>query len=99
SRARASAVCTAGEQTKNPATAGLGLTRINRRSVVPGEGDLLQTLVAEPLRRSRDRLAAERLVEFHRRVVVRQRPDDQRLQPALGEIAPRRREQAAAEAE
>ena len=38
-------------------------------------------------------------VELDRRIVVRQRPDHQALQPALREIAARRGEQAAAEAE
>ena len=56
-------------------------------SALPGVGDLIERLGAEPLRRARDRAAAERAVEFDRRLVVGQRPDHEALQPALREIA------------
>ena len=50
---------------------------------LPGEGDLIERLGAEPLGGARDRAAAERAIEFHRRLVVGQRPHHQALQPAL----------------
>ena len=71
----------------------------NSESVIPGEGHLIEALFAETLRGAGDRLAAERLVELHRRIVVGQRPDHEALQSALGEVAARRGEQPAAEAQ
>src|SRR5258708_3212275 len=67
--------------------------------VLPAERHLIEALGPEALRGARDRAAAERLVERHRRIVVGQRPDHQGLQPALREIAPRRREQAPSESQ
>src|SRR5580700_9711787 len=69
------------------------------RSRVPSVGDLVERLFAEFLARPGDRAAAEGTVEFYRRFVVRQRPHDEAANPALGEVAPRRREQPATEAE
>ena len=66
---------------------------------VPGVGDLVEHLGAEPLRGARDRAAAQRAIELDRGLVVRQRPDHEALQAALREVAARRREQLAAEAE
>ena len=69
------------------------------RSAVPGVGNLVETAFAEPLRGAGHGLAAECAIELHRRIVVGQRPDHQALQAALAEVAARRGEQAAAEAE
>ena len=66
---------------------------------LPGVGDLIERLGAEPLRGAGDGAAAERAIEFHRRLVVGQRPHHQALQPALDQVLARRGEQAAAEAE
>ena len=66
---------------------------------LPGVGDLIERLGAELLRRARDRAAAERAIEFHRRLVVGQRPDHEALQAALHQILARGGEQSAAEAE
>src|SRR5690606_40722437 len=63
----------------------------------PGVGDLVERLRPEPLRRARDRAAAERAIEFNGRLVVGQRPDHHALQAALPEILARGIEQAAAE--
>src|SRR6266702_4962388 len=65
----------------------------------PGERDLVERLRAEPLRGPLDHPPAERAIEIRRRLVVGQRPDHHALQTALPEIAPRRGEQPAAEAE
>ena len=87
------------QKTKSPANAGHARSNSNSESVIPGEGDLIEALFAETLRGAGDRLAAERLVELHRRIVVRQRPDHEAFQSALGEVAARRGEQPAAEAQ
>src|SRR5204862_389744 len=63
------------------------------------ERDLIEALLPEAFGRTRHRPAAERLVETHRRVVVGERPHHEALQSALREVAPRRGEQPAAEAE
>src|SRR5689334_6343278 len=81
---------------RDPASA----ARMARKtSSIPGVGDLVEHLLAELFRRAGDRAAAEGPIELDRRLVVGQRPHDQALHPALHEIAPRRREQAPAEAE
>src|SRR5690242_15812270 len=66
---------------------------------LPGVGDLIERLAAEFLGRAGDRTAAECAIEFHRRLVVRESPHDQRAQAGLLKILARRREQAAAKAE
>ena len=66
---------------------------------LPGEGDLVERLVAEALGGARDRAAAQRAIEFDGRIVVRERPDHEAAEPALSEVAPRRREQPAPESE
>ena len=53
----------------------------------------------EALGGTRNRAAAERAIELDGRIVVGQRPDHQAAQAALGEIAPGRGEQPAAEAQ
>src|SRR5215510_5102540 len=68
-------------------------------SPVPGEGDLVEHAGAEALGGACHRLAAERAVEADGRLVVRQRPDHEALQPALHQVAARRGEQLAAEAQ
>src|SRR5947207_733940 len=68
-------------------------------SAGPGESDLVERLRPELLRGAGHHPAAERTVEFRRRVVVGERPDHHALQPALHQIAPGRGEEAAAEAE
>ena len=68
-------------------------------SVGPGKSDLVENARSEPFGGAGHRLAAERAVEFDRRLVIRQRPDDQALQAALRQVAPRRGEQLAAKAE
>src|SRR5262249_19956661 len=68
-------------------------------STCPGEGDLVEGAGAEPFGGTGHRLAAERAIEADGWLVVRQRPDHQALQPALHQVAPRRGEQLAAEAE
>src|SRR5262245_8740937 len=102
-RARSSAARTNGLSWESPATSGCRAT-IDRElgrgaSALPGERDLVEHAVAEPLGRPGDRLATQGTVEFHRRLVVRQGPDHQAFHAALGEVAPRRGEQPAAEAE
>ena len=80
------------------ACAGVGMTAgliqyvLGRRRLQPA---------VERLERQRReaRAAAERAIEFHRRLVIGQRPHHQALQAALREILARRGEQAAAEAE
>src|SRR5262249_25265763 len=69
------------------------------RSAGPGEGDFVEGAGAEPFGGTRHRLAAERPIEADGRLVVRERPDHQALQPTLHQVAPRRGEQLAAEAE
>src|SRR5262245_9279133 len=69
------------------------------RSVLPGVGDLVQGLAAEPLGGARDRAAAEIAVEIDRGFIVGQCPDHQAVHAALSEIAPRRLKQLAAKAE
>ena len=68
-------------------------------SAIPAEGDLVENARAEFFRRAGDRLAAKRAIKLDGGVVFRQRPDDQRFQPALRQVAARGGEQAAAEAE
>src|SRR5262245_33183159 len=68
-------------------------------SGAPGEGDFVQSLNAELLRRARDRTAPQRLVEVDRRLVVGERPHHQALQAALRQVAARRGEETAAEAQ
>src|SRR5690348_541215 len=68
-------------------------------SPLPGVGDLVEGLGAEAFRGTRDRAAAERTIEFHRRLVVRERPHDEAFQPALHEILARGGEQPASKAE
>ena len=58
-------------------------------SALPGEGDLIEHLGAEPLRGARDRAAAERAIEFDRRFVVGQRPHHHALQSALRHVLAR----------
>ena len=68
-------------------------------SAIPAEGDLVENARAEFFRRTGHGLAAKRAIKLDGGVVFRQRPDDQRFQPALRQVAARGREQAAAEAE
>src|ERR1700687_288033 len=68
-------------------------------SGLPGERHLVERLVAESLGGARNRAAAERAIELDGRIVVGQRPNHQAAQAALGEIAPGRGEQPAAEAQ
>src|SRR5882762_1298883 len=70
-----------------------------QRSIGPGEGDLVERLGPEFLRRARDHTAAERAVELRRGIVVGERPDHHALQAALQQVAPCGGEQPAAEAE
>ena len=77
----------------------IAASRLECRSAIPAERDLIEHAGAEFFGTARHRLAAERAVEFDRVFVFRQRPDDQRFQRALRQVAPRRGEQAAAEAE
>src|SRR5450631_3685621 len=70
-----------------------------RSSVGPGEGNLVERLRSEFLRGARDHAAAERTIKLGRWIVVGVRPDHHALQPALQQVASRRREQPAAEAE
>src|SRR6266508_3979988 len=65
----------------------------------PGEGDLVEGAPAESFGGTRHRLAAERTVEADGLLVVRERPHHQAAEPALYQVAPRRGEQLAAEAE
>src|SRR5437016_10596788 len=65
----------------------------------PGERDLVERFGPELLRGACDHAAAERAIEFRRRIVVGERPDHHALQPALDQIAPGGSEQAAAKAE
>ena len=80
-----------------------GLTGVKRfekpNSRRPAVGDLVERLCAEAIGRAGDRAAAERAIEFHRRLVVGERPYHQALQAALDQILARGGEQAAAEAE
>src|SRR5579872_5715379 len=69
------------------------------KSVRPGERDLVERLRPELLRGTRHHAPAERAIELGRRLVVGKRPDHHALQAALHQVAPRRREQAASEAE
>src|SRR5215472_12817946 len=69
------------------------------RSIAPAERDLVEHSRAEFFRGPRHRLAAQRAIELDRVFVFRQRPHDQRFQRALRQVAPRRREQAAAKAQ
>src|SRR5262249_32556626 len=68
------------------------------RPVRPSEGDLVQGARAEAFGRAGHRLAAERPVETYRLLVIRERPYDEALQPALRQVTPCRGEQLAAEA-
>ena len=58
-------------QNKMPGIARHDRQALDPISVGPGEGDLVEAAVAEPLGGSRHRLAAERAIKFHRRIVVR----------------------------
>src|SRR5258708_37098597 len=69
------------------------------RSAGRGEGDFVEGAGAEAFGGAGHRLATERPVEADRRLVVRERPEHQTLQAALHQVAPRRGEQLAAEAE
>src|SRR5262245_59778277 len=74
--------------------------RIDERvSALPGEGDLVENLAAKALGRAGDRAAAEVGVETDRGLVIRQRPDHEAAEPALGEVAAGCVEQLAAEAQ
>src|SRR6266487_2679050 len=66
---------------------------------LPGEGDFVEGAGTEAFGGAGHRLATERPVEADRRLVVRERPDHQALQAALHQVASRRGEQLAAEAE
>src|SRR5450830_1250810 len=82
-----------------PAVGSRPLSRRDRGSRLPGVGDLVEHLGAEALGRAGDRAAAERAIEFHRPLVVGERPYNQALQAALDQILARGGKQAAAEAE
>src|SRR5262249_4409486 len=69
-----------------------------KRSGPPGEGHLVEGTAAELFRRASYRAAPQRAVELNRRLVVRQSPDDQAFQTALGEVAASRGKKTAAEA-
>src|SRR5262249_23273187 len=68
-------------------------------SALPSVGNLIERLGPKTLRGTRHRATAQRTIQFHRRLVVRQRPDDESLEPALDQVLARRGEQAAAETE
>src|SRR5713226_6858406 len=68
-------------------------------SAIPGECDLIEHAGSEPLGGARHRLARERAVKADCRLVVRERPDHQALQPALHQVTPCRGKELAAEAE
>src|SRR5581483_2765473 len=70
----------------------------NQASAVPAVGDLVEHARTEAFGGTGNRPATEGAIEFHRRVVVRERPDHQALHPALHEIAAGGAEQATAEA-
>src|SRR6195256_6901052 len=70
-----------------------------RNSIGPGEGDLVERLGPEFLRRARDHAATEGAVKLRRDMVVGERPDPHALQAALQQVAPCGSEQPAAEAE
>jgi hypothetical protein len=72
--------------------------RSRRRSRLPGVGQV-ERLFAEFLAGPGDRTAAERSVEFDRRLVVRQDSHHEAANLALSEVTPDRREQPAPEAE
>src|SRR5262249_27304940 len=77
------------------ARASRAMTR--RSSGVPGEGDLVEGLLAESLRGAGDRAPAERAVKLDGGIVVGERPNHETAQAALGKIAPRRGEQPPSE--
>ena len=85
--------------TKNRRKAGHRAHRVMRIQLFQANATLSSVLSPNRSEERATALAAQRAVEFHRRLVVRQRPHHQALQPALREVAPRRGEQAAAEAE
>src|SRR5258708_4481849 len=66
---------------------------------VPGECDLVEDAGSEPFGGACHRLACKRAVKADGRLVVRERPDHQALQPALHQVTPCCGEQLAAEAE
>src|SRR5580704_13046602 len=68
-------------------------------SALPAERHLVEHAGAELFRGARDRLAAERAVELDRVLVFGQRPHDQGFEAALRQIAARRGEQPATEAQ
>src|SRR6516162_3866414 len=82
-----------------PGNDGGWVSKDDTSSAGPGEGDFVEGAGAEAFGGAGHRLAAERPVEADRRLVVRERPDHQALQSALHQVAPRRGEQLAAEAE
>src|SRR5262245_40490940 len=82
-----------------PGNDGGWVSEDDTRSAGPGEGDLVEGAGAESFGGAGHRLAAERPIEADGRLVVRERPDHQALQPALHQVAPRGGEQLAAEAE
>src|SRR3954469_781375 len=68
-------------------------------SALPGVGDLVEHLSAEPLGGACDRAAAEVAIEVDSVLVVGQRPHHEAVESALREILARRGEQLASEAE
>src|SRR5215831_8351051 len=76
-----------------------GESLVKLGSGLPGERHLVERLLAEALGGACHRTAAQRAIELDCGIVVGQRPDHQAAQPALGEVAPRRGEQPAAEPE
>src|SRR5262249_49119403 len=73
--------------------------RAPRRSIGPGEGDLVERFRPDLLGGARDHAPAEGAIEFGGRLVVGERPNHHALQPALSEVALGGGEQAAAKTE
>src|SRR3979411_1288383 len=86
-------------QRRTRAKAGCEVLRARQSSIGPGEGDLVERLGPEFLRRTRNHAAAERPVKLRGGIVVGQRPDRHALEAALQQIASRGGKQPAAEAE
>src|SRR5882762_6403563 len=86
-------------QRRTRAKVGFEVLRARQSSIGPGEGDLVERLGPEFLRRARDHTAAEGAVKLRRGIVVGERPDHHALQAALQQVASCGSKQPAAEAE
>src|SRR5882724_1706663 len=78
---------------------GVARARRSANSISPGEGDLVERLGPEFLRRARDHAATEGAVKLRRGIIVGERPDHHALQAALQQVASCGSKQPAAEAE